>query len=239
MTRRRSRERFHQPSLVPLADMLTNTVGIILFILIFTVLATAGVIDDPGDQTGLPMEHKTEATALHFLCTKNLLLPVDETLQKTFLEPLGKPTSYDEVDEWVKKFNAHRVESEYFIVQGEGEAHYTNLGFQQRASLELSLKFKPREGKGETSADLKLASARFLEILKKHAPEERFVYFIVHPDSIEIFKAARALAMEKHFATGWMPLPAEVSLSFVVAGGGGGGGIEPTPGTKGQDKRKG
>ena len=41
MIRRRVRPQFHEPSLVPMADMLTNTVGVVLFILIFTVL-TAG-----------------------------------------------------------------------------------------------------------------------------------------------------------------------------------------------------
>jgi len=43
MARRRGgRRSFSGPTLVPLADMLTNTVGVTIFIMIFTVLAAGG-----------------------------------------------------------------------------------------------------------------------------------------------------------------------------------------------------
>ena len=44
-SRRRLRAPFHDTSLVPMADMLTNTVGVMVFILIFTVLVKAHLAD--------------------------------------------------------------------------------------------------------------------------------------------------------------------------------------------------
>jgi hypothetical protein len=56
MRRTHLRRNSHEPTLVPMADMLTNTVGIVIFILIFIVLATGGV----GVAKGLPRKLSPE-----------------------------------------------------------------------------------------------------------------------------------------------------------------------------------
>lgn len=202
MTRYCRHKKFQDPTLVPLADMLSNLVGILLFILIFTVLTTGGVVVPKR----LPMEHKTDAKRLDFVCINNHLLHLDtDKLIKQFVEPLGKLQSYNQVKAWVKKFNTRQIEDEYFIVKGEGEAHFLDLGFQKQAEVDLSLQFTPREGKGDTITDMKHLNSFFLKTLAVHDSKSHFVYFLVHQDCLDIFTLARTLAIERNFETGWHP----------------------------------
>lgn len=216
MKKRALNKVFHEPSLVPLADMLTNTVGIVLFILIFTVLTTGGVVVAKR----LPMERSTEAKPLNFLCTDGRLLPLNDGLIDQFLEPLGKATYYL-ADAWITNFNARHVEDEYFLVKGDGKAHHLESAFQRSVLFDLLVDFMPRPGKGETIVDFRRSDSRFRQILKQHQPKDRFVHFFVRPDSLAVFEAARSVAVEeKNFGTGWMPLATNAPVGFTLNGGG-------------------
>jgi hypothetical protein len=220
MKRRRSRAHFHEPSLVPLADMLTNTVGIMVFILIFTVLTAGGVVVVKR----LPMEQRTEARPLHFLCTKGRILPLNlGPMTNQFLEPLGKPGSYDAVAGWIKKFNARQVEDEFFVAKGEGEAHYSDNYFSRSVELELAVAFTPRDGQGETIEEMKKPNSRFRQTLQSNQPKDRFAYFIVQSDSLDLFAQARSVAIrELGFGYGWMPLKAGEPVRVALTGTSGG-----------------
>lgn len=203
MRRRRSRSQFHEPSLVPLADMLTNTVGIMVFILIFTVLAAGGVVMVKR----LPREHSTEAEPLRFMCRAGRILPLnDDALIDQFLKPLGRPTSYNAVDAWIKAFNVRQVEDEFFLAKGEGEAIYSTIIIPASVSLDLTITFTARTGVGETVTDIEQSNSRFRQILQSYEPKKRFVHFIVYPDSLDLFFKARSIAVENmHFGYGWRP----------------------------------
>jgi len=201
MRRRVAHTGFHEPSLVPLADMLTNTVGVMIFILIFTVLSAAAAFI----LKRLPMERKSDATALFVVCLGDQLFPMDEKLDKQFIEPLGVLNSYGNIDVWLKRFNKRQVEDEYFTVKGEGNVYYFDLFFSRSAQLSLRLLFTPREGKGETKDSLRLSGNRFRKILSEKSPTDFFVYFIVYPDSLDAFATARTLVTGMNFETGWTP----------------------------------
>jgi hypothetical protein len=193
--------------------MLTNTVGIKVFILIFTVLTAGGVVIAKR----LPLERSTAARPLTVVCAGGRILPINEGLIDQFLKPLGRP-SWDAIDGWIERYNAQRIEDEYFIVKGEGKANYWGLG----VSLDLAVMFTPREGKGETSADLRLAGSGFRQFLGGHQPKDRFIYFLVQPDSLDAFAAARAVAVEMNFATGWSPQRDKEPVGFCITRGCGG-----------------
>ncbi|MGH9769907.1 MAG: hypothetical protein ACREAB_20985 [Blastocatellia bacterium] len=214
--RRRNRAPFHETSLVPMADMLTNTVGVMVFILIFTVLTAGGVVIAKR----LPLERSVEAEPLHFFCAGDRVSPLDNNLVSEFMKPLGRPGSFYAVEGWLTRFNARRVEDEYFALTGDGESRYTDLGFGRSVSLDLTVICAPKEGSGETPADLKLATSRFRQLLKQHRPSERFIHLFVRPDSLEAFSAARAVAAETGFNTGWRPLNATDPAKFTLTGNG-------------------
>lgn len=204
------------PTLVPLADMLTNTVGIMLFILAFTVLASGGAVIAKR----LPMERKTEAKPIHFVCVGQKLLPLNMDLAEDFTKPLGKPT-FDTVERWVREFNNRKLSDDFFDITGEGEV----LGggfFSTQKRVDLTLQFEPKSGKGEAREQLTNSTSLFSSILSTNNNAERFVYFMVYPDSIEVFQAARAVASQRYsMRAGWTPVRQgkPIGLSLTSSGG--------------------
>jgi hypothetical protein len=210
MTRRR-RKHFHEPSLVPLADLLTNTVGIAIFILIFTVLTAGGA----AIAKRLPMEHATSTDPLRFFCTAGRVLPLDEKLSDRLTKDLGKPT-YDTAHDWVQRFNAGRIEDPHFVVTGEGAVMEV---FMSR-SLDLTAIYTPKPEAGEAAAVAAEAGSAFRRRLAAENPAKKFAHFNVAPDGIAAFVAARAVAHELGFETGWRPIGAGEPLRFSLSGGG-------------------
>ncbi|MGE0469697.1 MAG: hypothetical protein AB7L09_13040 [Nitrospira sp.] len=216
--RRRSDQ---EPSLVPLADMLTNTVGILFFILVFTVLAAGGVVVPKR----LPMEHATKAEPAHFVCAGNRLLPFDNvTLIKKLLDPLGQPRSFADVEPWIQRYNTRRVEDPFFVITGEGKTVYTGDSFSRQVRLVLRAKVEPKADSGTPVGDLRHPASVFQESINRLDPHKLFIHFIVKPDCLEPFTEARAIAIEKGFRTGWFPQ----SSDEIILDLGGSGGSEPT-----------
>lgn len=188
MRTQRRRLQFHEPSLVPMADMLTNTVGVALFILIFTVL-TAG---DAVLTKRLPMRRPTKAEAMHFLCAFGRIAPLDvQPSIEEFFQPLGRTIDLSDLEAFVERFRSRRLENEKFILTGE-------------VGNGLVVAILPKPSFGETATDLVAESSRYRSLLAAANPAERFPKFHVYPDSITTFRAARDIAANAKFGTGWI-----------------------------------
>lgn len=201
-------------SLVPLADMLSNVVGIMLFILAFTVLSSGGAVIEKS----LPMEHKSDEKPIYFVCWNQRVLPLDSDLSDKIVDPLGKPT-YETLDTWIKRFNSARAEDEFFTVTGKGDVQYLPGLLQKQAQLNLVARYDPKPGKGESKDELRRANSRFASILKTNQKAKKYAYFIVYPDCIDIFKEARLIAAEDYgIGAGWGPIEAGKPVQFNLAG---------------------
>jgi len=212
-TRRVSRRRFDEPSLVPLADMLTNTVGVLVFILVFTVLTTGGAVIVKR----LPMEHESDKGDMTYLCYENRLYACPDELLKEFLEPLGKPEqSVAGFRAFAAKFNGHRLENADLVLTGEGEVVETF----NRVGLNLTIRLEPKADGGISLEGLKSGKTGYHEVICQSDREKKFFMFLVKPDSISIFVAARDLASSKGFDTGWSPQSAERPIRLNLTGGG-------------------
>jgi hypothetical protein len=215
------RRGFEEPSLVPLADMLTNTVGIILFILIFTVLASGGALIPKR----FPIEQQTQLKPIIFLCAKNRIISqelnsfTDQAIANG-IKPLPKP-NYHTVNDWAKKVGNYTMNTEEMNLSLDCRI-FESFNSKQ---LNLTAVLSPREGAGETPADLKAGSSRFFRTLQTHNSKVNFVYFIVWPDSLEVFETVRELTRNKHFEVGWSPFAANEPIRFSLSGG---GGVKPT-----------
>ena len=217
MRTRRSRERFHEPSLVPLADMLTNTVGIVLFILIFTVLTAGGVMVAKR----LPIEQTTDKDSLLVVCADGKMFPVADDLQIRSVKSLGELTR-DSADSWLEKFKALKFEDNYFTVTGSVVVTETPFGQHRDVVLDCI----PRSDRGENVARLKQGDSDYQLFLKSHPPEKWFVYYLLRPDSVAAFQAARDLAVSQYgYSVGWTPLSPEHPLRLSITG----SGATPTP----------
>ena len=140
MRKRAGTPQTNSSGFVPMADMLSNTVGIMIFILAFTVLQTGGVLIPKR----LPMERKTDQQPTFYVCWNQRLIPLDIDLSESLYNGLDKPT-YHTVGEWVRKFNQSWAEDQYFTVFPKGEVLYDRNYFQSHAELILTAEFKPKE----------------------------------------------------------------------------------------------
>jgi hypothetical protein len=216
MRRRRTGRATQGLTLVPLADMLTNTVGIMLFILIFTVL----VFDV---QRVFPFERKTELTPTFFICANNRLMTTDiaESNRRYFTKVRESLNAAQGIlDLIVRTRQVNEVGA-----QVEGDVEFTRqvVGF---APADGGLKIltqtvvKPLPGAGETVDRLLRSESRYAATLRRLDPAKTFAYFLVRPDCIDAFNAARDAAMENHFRYGWTPLGAGMPAVFGNSGDG-------------------
>jgi len=212
MPRKQTRTQFHEPSLVPLADMLTNTVGVMVFILIFTVLTAGGAVIAKR----LPMEHATKKQDFTVICWGNRVYPMPDDLIHRFLKPLGQPEqSRSGFDEFAKKFRVQVVEEQQLKLTGEAEVIETPAYVR----LDRTIVCTPKEDKGESIADLKHPDCLFCNSLKQCDPNKQFVMFVVCQDSIDAFKAARDVAVGMQLSTGWSPHDPDLPIRFSLGGG--------------------
>jgi len=214
MRRKKRRQGFFEPSLVPMADMLCNTVGITVFLLIFTVL-TAGASVTPKR---LPYEHAPKANDVSdFVCFGNRVLPLDvATLERRFAKVVHRPSelTFDNIDGFLQRLNAASVQDKYFTLSMNGQLVNANGG----EALETSTLVQAKGNVGDPIPSLTKNDSLFKSQLNGSNPKEKFVFFFVYPDSIKAFEAARDIANQMHFETGWGDLPQGQPLTFGSGG---------------------
>ncbi len=216
MARRSQKKHFYEPSLVPLADMLTNTVGIMIFILIFTVLTAGGAMV----YKRLPLEHETDLKkAAYYICTDSKIFPLRHELVDKLLESVGKPErSKKGFEEFSKKADGAKVADEFLqlvlSVAVEQDINVTRLNY--------SLTCIPLSQAGIKIFELTRQHSFYLSDLELLKPEETAMIYCVMPNGIEIFHAAREIALKKGFAANWRAQPEGDPISFTLGGGGGG-----------------
>lgn len=208
MRRRRKHPEVVQPSLVPMVDLLSNTVGALVFIMIFTVMAASGVVV----LKRLPLEHSTSAEPANFLCEKDRILPLDnEGLNLKLRKKWGRPTSIFDIYSWIARYDGIEVEDDHFIARGESSVTYSTYS--------VSILFTPKPDGGYAKTEIQNLDSLFRQRLAALNGKSQFVHFFVRPDGIDSFFLARKIAAdEMGLGTGWMPLDSSQPLRFVSKG---------------------
>lgn len=207
-SRRRRVDDTVQPSLVPMVDLLSNTVGALVFIMIFTVMAASGVVV----LKRLPLEHSSKAEPINFLCENDRIIPLNnEELGQKLRSRWGRPYSIFDLYSWIARYDGLEAEDEHFIARGESTV--------SSSSYSLSTRFTPKPGGGDSRSDLQNRDSTFRQRLAGANPKTHFVHFFVRPDSIDSFFAARQIAAEElGMGTGWMPMEQDRVLRFASQG---------------------
>lgn len=131
MARRRQQSQFHEPSLVPLADMLTNTVGIVVFILIFTVLTTNGAMVT----TRLPIEREVNIDATkYYICANGNIYPMHIEFMHELLSNVSRPLYQEGLREFATRITGTMAENEFLkitlIAEYQEESNVPSLSFR-------------------------------------------------------------------------------------------------------------
>jgi hypothetical protein len=217
MRRRKKIHNGNELSLVPMADMLTNVVGILIFLLIFTVLTGSGVISAKK----LPMEKdKTDKKAFFILCQNGKLLPLNnDSLTDKFLEPLGRPTYYT-ASEWVETFNKRKIDLGLYTLGGEGEANFNSGYYSNTVNFSLSLVYTPKEGVGDSLKDMKKKNSALSKMIKRCPPDKYFIYFFIPKSDIKTFRLVREYMATQNYTSSWSAVGDDCKIRFTLTGGG-------------------
>lgn len=213
----RSRKRTEDMNLDSLMDVLSCSVGVMLFIVIFAVIEAKGtnvLIYSPP----LLREPPANSSRVLVLCREGRVRMLDagKALEQ-LLGEIGKLT-YDGVPTFVNEANRKNVSDENFsyrLVYRDEE--YGE--FKRKRVISLRVEEMPGVS-GESSNDLVSALSVFERSLSGLDRKRHWIAFGVDSESVEVFREARTIAMERGFSTGWDPVSIEFPYEEVVLGGG-------------------
>lgn len=198
-----------------MADMVTNTVGIMLFILIFVSLSAGGAVVSRH----LPRERSTKAKAVWLFCSHGEIVPFDAAVLAEQLEkPLGVPSFYS-ASQWARNYSARRLETDQLEIAGDAKVEYDNDSGQAGATIVRNMLVRHRPNQRDDAA-VKTPGPDFQTLLAERNKETEFLFFFVTPDSIPLFRAARDRATQAGFGVGWSPLGADEPARITLSGGG-------------------
>lgn len=213
----RSRNSSDEMNLDSLMDVLSCSVGVMLFIVIFAVIEAKGtnVLIYSPPLLREPPDSSDRVLALA-LGGKIRILDAESALDQLF-EGIDR-LSYDSVPKFVSRANRKNVSDEYFSYRlVYRDEKYSE--FQRKRVVSLRVDELPGV-LGESSDDLVSALSVFERSLSRLDRRQRWIAFGVDADSVEVFREARAIAMERGFPTGWDTVSIEFPYEEVVLGGG-------------------
>jgi len=206
-------------------DILTNTVGVLMFIGLFVSLLN--VETDTIVRT--PLLSETTKTPHFFELRDNEVVYLDKEKVDQQLQKFNDSLSTCSQPEPPSTFN--RVLYEYYIDQLK---EYRNCVNQQAQSLRnfrattdhykvffnsSGLVFQAKEdAPGESPKELTQNTSDFRSVLETLNPETDYLAFLVRPDSFSSFRQAREIAWEENFDVGWEPMLTDTVIVFGSGG---------------------
>ncbi|ELS00872.1 hypothetical protein Xen7305DRAFT_00005730 [Xenococcus sp. PCC 7305] len=209
-------------------DVLTNTVGVLVFICLFVYLVTA----QATTTIRTPVVTKSEKKARFFeVRNQRVNYLYDEEIDRQLknlvssLPTCYKPDIPDHIslglyDYYLDKIRDYRSCTEKKIATIEN--FQTTNKYYSVAIVGQSIVYEPKSSvKGETSVELSKNNSEFKKILDNINPETEFLAFIVKADSYETFRAARQEAWNRGLDVGWEPQTVDAEIAFRIFGSGG------------------
>ncbi|MDG2991170.1 hypothetical protein L3556_09550 [Candidatus Synechococcus calcipolaris G9] len=214
MKPQRSRPRVKPPAqnLDSFMDVLTNTVGVMIFVCLFASL-TAAVA--PA-LVRTPLARESSKSSHFFECREDRVTPLDEDQAseevQTFFRSLDA-NSFTSPQALFAQINGFQTRTRYYQVNLDVLTH--------QGSPIVQTKFTPLSTiDGETSQRLEQPRSQFQQTLNRLDPNRHSLIFFVRPDSFNCFRTARSIGWNQGFDVGWEPWPNERDIIFVSGGGG-------------------
>ncbi len=187
-------------------DVMTNTVGVLIFVLMFVTLAAA----DATVLVRTPLRSETGKHPVFFEVSGGRVI---------HLEPEGS----DQVDAFfvslprITWYNMDRVLTRVYAFQA-GTPNY-EIDFSGSLLLStLGVRWRARPGAGETARAVKDTASAYQAVVRGLDPDTAYLAFIVRPDGMEAFRAAREIGRRRGLDSGWEPFEQERELIFGSSG---------------------
>jgi hypothetical protein len=207
-------------------DILTNTVGVLMFIGLFVSLLAVEV----GTVIRTPLRTETNKIGKFFELRNNQIFYINDPQIEQEIEKLisGLPQCYEpdipnDVSPYTYDFFVEEIkEYQQCLVSRNRQLDqfYVNNNNYIVSFLENgSLKYEPVLGsQGDDEEELEKENSEFKTVLKSLDPNLNFIAFIVRPDSFSLFRTARAEAISEGFDVGWEPFKQDRVLIFGSGG---------------------
>lgn len=203
-------------------DILTNTVGVLMFISLFvTLIATGSSSPKTRVTIQTPLASPTEKDSLWFEIQDNRVshLNLRQVRQKELeltdnLPNCNRPSDSSAPD-YVSRQNIYQ--SCLLSIMGrQSNFRASTQNYQVRTvDRGVSLLFEPTsENIGEAPNQLQADNSNFKQVLAQYNPDKDYLIFIVRPDSFEAFRAARKQAWDAGYEVGWEPLERNDSIKI-------------------------
>ena len=205
---RRRRDDGDPLSLDSFLDIVTNVVGVLILVAVVTVLSAGDITISTG-ATALRQPQPAAARIL-IECARGEVFFVDEKTNATKARAA--------VEAWQEEVEDPEMDSLFAQFTERDIGDPTHRVFAQLAENGMAWVYALREGaRGDARKDVERGRGAFAEMLAE-ADEDSYVYFVVHDDSFEAFRAARDLAQAKGFATGWHPVEGDTPIRISSIG---------------------
>lgn len=195
-------------------DILSCLVGVMLFLVIYTVLelgsaayeAPIPVVRDAPvgrDPVFVIAEHGT-------IRPLDVRRPLNELLRGVEIVPSA------DVPLFVRQANARPTADAYFEYELSFDQGFQELRDPMRT---LSLEIREREGAVGDSLHQLDEDSRFAALLSELDPDEHWLAFEVDSSAVDEFRRARHMASDRGFAVIWYPKQIDFPLTHALAGG--------------------
>ena len=204
-------------------DILTNTVGVLMFISLFVTLITV----EAGNIIRTPLVAESKKIAYYFEVAGNKVNYIEQgkidAQLDNFLRSL--PTCYEPnipknpslslsqyYQEQIREYEYCQNEKNQKLKNFRGTTSHYDVQFMNSNSLV----YKPKaSAKRESKKELTQKNSDFRKILEELDPRINYLAFIVRPDSFEAFRVARQQARKYGFDVGWEPYETDTPIVIV------------------------
>lgn len=222
--RRRQQRKLNLPTqnLDSFLDILTNTVGVLMFISLFITLVTV----QAGQVIQTPLVSNSNKKPHFFEIRKNRVIYIDDTevdrqlaLVMQSLPTCSRPNfpemtdiaSYDIYTQQLQEYEQCKLNAVERIKNFQVRTDSYNVSLYDLNAL----LYEPlNEQVGESVKEVSEPNSKFESVLTQLNPQKDYLAFIVRPDSFSAFRAARQKAQEKGFDVGWEPHKTDNPIVF-------------------------
>ena len=218
--RRRTNKASLSQNLDSFLDILTNTVGVLMFISLFVTLIATGSSPKTSVKIQTPLSTPTDKESLWFELRSNRVSHLDlRQVRDEELKLSGNLPNCNKPSRSASDYASREriYQSCLLSVLGRQNNFRTNTSNYRVETVDngVSLLFEPQsEEVGEAPNQLATPDSSFRQVLSRFNPQKDYLVFIVRPDSFEAFRAARKQAREAGYDVGWEPHPQDAPIKI-------------------------
>lgn len=207
-------------------DILTNTVGVLMFIGLFLSLLAV----EAGTIIRTPLRAETDKQGRFFEVRNNQIFYLNDPKLEEEIDQIlitlpncKTPEIPENIPSYLYSLYMQQIEEYEQCIKTRNikleNFYYDNGNYLISFTDQGSLKYDANaSSQGEDSKQLKNKNSNFINTLKQLNPEVNYLAFIVRPDSFEAFRAAREKAWSLGFEVGWEPISQDRVLVFGSGG---------------------